>query len=140
MPSKRISKLSTKNYGHLEQNDPREYWKLLNLKKKNNVKSNISLDTLKSHFEQLNNMNKYSRDVNQVTEEYSEHDYDYNDPVTEEEVISHIKRLKNNKASSVDMIVNEFLKNSSKSLVKLLSRMFKIVWILALYLQIGLLV
>ena len=112
----------------LKTQNPREYWKLLNPKENRSNKCPIDIETFKNHFQLLNEKEQLHMLDNP---DFSQFDLvqndDLNKPILQEEVIRQIKKLKNNKASGVDLIVNEYLKNSSKSLLCVITRFFNII-------------
>ena len=64
-----------------------------------------------NHFKDLNNVED---DIDVVLpENMSEYNTVINQPICEQEVVNAIKSLKNNKACSDDMIINEFLKHAT---------------------------
>ena len=79
------------------------------------------------HFQELNSPSN--------TTSYNDHDnngpeYDstpLNDLFTEQEVRKQISKLKNGKSSGIDVILNEFLKNSPTSMVTLLVKFFNLI-------------
>ena len=103
--------------------DPKTYWRILN-GKKTKPEIPITLNKFYDHFKQLatddtlvNNNNEY---------ENTETDFSYilNDPITEEEVLKNIKKLKNNKSSGTDMIINEYIKITESILLPLYIKFF----------------
>ena len=87
--------------------------------------------TLQGHFKSLNDKeqspgqsNHCIADQNTIVSSDVE---EFNIPISEEEVVSQIKKMKNNKASGIDLIVNECLKNSSDSLIKLITKLFSVI-------------
>lgn len=98
--------------------DPKTYWRILNGKKKK-PDIPITLNQFYEHFKQLATDNT---SVNNNTEfENIETNFSYilNDPITEEEVLKNIKKLKNNKSPGTDMIINEYIKITKNILLPL---------------------
>ena len=68
--------------------------------------------------------NLLSIDCEQVTE----HNSEINSPITEQEVLNCINRLKLNKACASDLILNEFLKFSKTKMLTAFTKLFNIVF------------
>ena len=95
----------------LKSRHPRDYWEKIKNRKASPCP--IPLGDLKNHFQLLNqditcddaifDNNVFDRDINLDI---------LNDPITKEEVEEVIKCLKNNKAGGVDLVINEYIKNS----------------------------
>ena len=93
----------------LRTTDPKSYWSLLN--KGCDKGKNVSQKVFYNHFKDLNNVED---DIDAVLpENMSEYNTVINQPICEQEVVNAIKSLKNNKACSDDMIINEFLKHAA---------------------------
>ena len=117
-----ISKLKS-----LKSNNPRDYYKLINSAIPSKRKEgDISLGTFMEHFKKLGDSpaEEHSFDPRNITHSISD---DLNADFTFEEVQKVIKKLKNNKASGVDYVINEFLKNCPDSLVVVIVEMFNLV-------------
>ena len=110
-------KKMSKELRNLKSNNPKEYWQILNRGKKK-TQPNIPTESLFEYFKELNstpsenenstfspNIDPY--DVNCVTK-------DLNQKITQKEIIDCIKRLKNNKASGDDRVINEYIKYQTK--------------------------
>ena len=109
----------------LKSTNPKVYWKHLNdwtnsASEENNMPSH---EDFVQHFESLGNVNEdYLLDVS------NEDDLDcpdlntdiLNNDILEDEIKKHISKLRNNKASGCDKILNEFLKSSSVNLIHVL--------------------
>ena len=55
------------------------------------------------------------------------YDSNYDEIFTLEEVIQSLRRIRNNKSPGFDIIINEFLKNSPKNVLKLVVALFNII-------------
>ena len=114
---------------NLKTSDTRSYWKLINgdNHQKQNIMNNISHETFAKHFENLCNVqNDNLQDINPDIDDSIQNE-PLNTSITEEEVIKCILKLKNNKASGHDGILNEFLKHSSVKLVNVITTLFKVI-------------
>ena len=97
-------------------NDPKTYWKILNGQKKN-PEIPISLNQFYEHFKQLATDNNLVNSNTDLENTETDHSYILNDPITEQEVLKSIKKLKNNKAPGTDMIINEYIKTTKNILL-----------------------
>ena len=109
---------------------PKDYWKILNVKSKAKEPSaKISLDSFVEHFKGFGSEHfsasehgfVYDDGNNQVVNE------ELNREIQEDEVMKQIRRLKNNKAPGIDLILNELLKSSSAILVESIVRLFNFI-------------
>ena len=110
----------------LKSTKPKEYWNLLNPKKRN-ANNSINIEVLYNYFKTLNedpHMNDEVFDTNQIL---LEGDGFLNDEFTEEETNNLINKLKNNKSSGIDNIINEFLKHSPQAFKELLTKLFNVI-------------
>ena len=115
----------------LSKNNSKSLLKILN--KLNNsqksVDNDISLQTLYDHFKQLNENDSAGDDqildFDQNIPEYV--DALLNGPVTETEIINIVSNLKNNNASGIDEILNEYIKNTLKDLMPVYIKLFKLI-------------
>ena len=100
-----------KQIKNLKNKEPRMYWKVLNGKKKTNIKA--SLDDLRDHFK-----NVYDDDDVIVNNNQNDNDeHVESDPVldklfTVHEIKCSIRNIKCGKSAGTDGIVNEYLKHS----------------------------
>ena len=78
--------------------------------------NNISREVLAKHFEKLNVSNENLRGT-EIDPDNMIQNESLNITIREEEVSKCIRKLKNNKACAHGAILNEFLKNSSSTLV-----------------------
>ena len=113
----------------LKKSQPQAYWNIIN--SANGMKDNnvpIDIETLQEHF----------RNLSQTTNDNAEtSNPDYastptsneclNREISIEEVLKQINRLKNGKAHGEDLILNEFLKYSTNSLMNTIVKLFNIV-------------
>ena len=124
----------------MKSNNPKDFWKLINSNKKNKGKTNITMDILFDFFKDLNSGDDIDSDLdtnsNMDSDLDSNSDLDdnsdvneiINGPITVDEIEKAIKRLKNNKASSDDNIINEYIKHSSQKMILLYVKIFNAIF------------
>lgn len=117
----------------LKTSDPKAYWKIINgdSKSKNENMTQISINAFKRHFEKLNQDNSnigntQPHDHNETLTQNLD-DTHLNDPFTQEEVSKTISKLKLNKSSGNDQIINEFLRVSKEKLLTVYTDLFNII-------------
>ncbi len=107
--------------------DPKAYWKILNSQRRN-CQVPITLNELYEHFKQLACDESYDDSNVNITYDQDSVDAEIlsalNDPISEEEVVKGIKKLKNNKSPASDMILNEYIKSTKHLLCPLYVKMF----------------
>ena len=111
--------------------DTKDYFRIINsaTSSGNNKKCNISMDQLFDHFKKLSfkEQEANSFDPRNVVDKDSISE-ELNCDFIYEEVMENIKKLKNNKSSGLDQILNEYLKNSPKSVILIIVKLFNIVF------------
>ena len=108
----------------LKSTDPGKYWNIINPRKKNTKIGDISLETVWTHFSELNKDDSEKREIlneNQATNEI------INNLFTTDEIRKHIMSLKKNKSPGIDSILNEFIKNCPESLINVIVLLFNMV-------------
>jgi hypothetical protein len=116
--------------------DPKQFWSILNRIDRSSEKEKISIDNLYEYFKDLNNYN----DINDESEFDITYDNDFinssiagnaddilNSAITEYEIRIAIKDLKNNKASGIGEIINEYLKSTVSQMMPLYVKLFNVV-------------
>ena len=63
----------------------------------------------------------------------SEHNFELNSEITEEEVLKCLTKLKLNKACSADLILNEFLKFSKTKMLTAFTKLFNLIFYQVLF-------
>ena len=122
---------------NMYENDPEAYWKLLkNLKEDTNVNDpskSVAADDWLQHFTNLSNikqsfLNKneeYEKKLDSFSQFKSFTELDIR--ISNKEVISAIKNLKNNKSSGLDGIKNEMLKHSQTQMLPCIVKLFNLI-------------
>ena len=117
----------------MESLNPKDYWNIISKSDKASKKCPISIDNLFEHF---NNLAGNHSDTNETTSNNSnfdpcEIDHSINEFINGSITIAELKqmcsKLKNNKASGPDDIINEFIKHSPDSVLAILCRLFNII-------------
>ena len=120
----------------LRQNDSKSYWALLNKacnnSEKQKIVNKVSLECFLEHFKKLNTVN-VENEQNDMFEDIDSNDVtnmntEINAIITEKDVLDAVKCLKNNKACSTDMILNEFLKHSCDKLLPVFVKLFNVIF------------
>ena len=111
---------------NLKGSKPREYWNLLNPKKRK-INNSINLNSLYDHFKSLNEQpNNGNREIS-ADEIPDEADEILNNDFTSIELKKLSKKLKNNKSSAIDNVINEFLKYSPEIYKELILKLFNLI-------------
>ncbi len=115
--------------------NPREFWKKINAnnKKQSNIKADPNI--LFEHFRAscaADNSPSPNR-ASEINIEPSESNETLNGEITENEVLSAVDKLKTNKAPGDDMIINEYIKNSSTALLPIITCLFNIILSTGIY-------
>jgi len=115
----------------LSKNDPKEFWKIIN--KENKTKqSNTDIPDISEfteHFKSLNEGQEISEETETELKIHSSNNTneEMDKPITEQEIIFCIGKLKNNKACGDDFILNEYLKCSSTIMINIYVKLFNAV-------------
>lgn len=113
----------------LKHKNSREYWKILNHASNSKKKeTNISMQALFEHFKKLS-FKEQDESPFDPRDAASEHTIseELNRNFTVAEIIRCIKKLKNNKACGIDLVINEYLKNCPQNVIVLIVNLFNLV-------------
>ena len=110
----------------LKSKNPKEYWNILSSSKNKNSDS-IHINKFYEHFKELNDQNTSNVNNFNANDIMSDNNNEINFDFTLEELDFLINKLKNNKASGFDNVINEFIKYSSRELRKTLVVLFNII-------------
>ena len=105
---------------------PKDYWKILN-PKKHQKDNSITIKPLYDHFKALGDQSPSNQGNITVDDIPDEGDEILNNDFTIIELNKLINKLKNNKSSGIDNIINEFLKYSPESYKHLLLKLFNVI-------------
>lgn len=121
----------------LSKNNPKQFWKALNKNSQCKKKTEeIPIETLFQYFKNLNR----SPDENNIDDDETIHSGEENDTIFEEsntilnreisedELKTALRQLKNSKAPGNDKILNEYLKNSPPEIVTMYCKLFNIIF------------
>ena len=109
----------------LRTTNPREYWKILNSE---NTKSdcNAPIDKLYDFFKNTNRAPPAHQEPS--TQDLNSENLEINGPITETEIRTAIKQLKNGKASGIDDIKNEHMKLTTDTMIPIYIKLFNLVF------------
>ena len=127
---KKYRKNLTKKLKNMRTKDPKTFWKILNQGKRRN-QPGISLEKLFEFFKNLNAApsNDITVDLpNLNDDDLSQLNHDLNIPIDKEEIFECIKKLKNNKASGEDEIINEYIKATREQFSDIYEKLFNIIF------------
>ena len=116
-----------KNLRKFKKLNPKDYWTLLkNEEGLGKKESKVPLKSFEKHFKKLNeNINRNLQDQSfNATDSFNQ---EINALFTPEELNKNIKLLNTNKASGIDLIKNEYLKNSPQSVINLAVDLFNLI-------------
>ena len=115
----------------LLENDPKKYWSLLEqLTTSKGDNFEIPANDWHDYFKELNQ--KPSRSNDDILQKFKQVENikiysELDNIITNKEIINAIKDLKNKKASSYDLILNEMLKNSQTYILPSLNKLFNFI-------------
>ena len=112
---------------NLKSKNPRDFWRIMNSLDKSKDNENIDIETLYDFFKNLNEQNEREDMSPNVNIDLNDEDELLNSPITENEILKCIRWLKNNKSSSNDKIINEYLKCTADIMVPIYVSFFNIV-------------
>ena len=121
-----------KRLRNLKSTNPKEYWDILNnATKKGEIISKVSIEIFLEHFKKMgdreqNEHNTENQYFNPSTMDRGAN-REINRPFQLEEIKMQISKLKNNKASGADYVINEYLKNSPHDVKTFMVKMFNII-------------
>ena len=124
---KKTMKSARRNYHTrlktMKYNNPTEYWREVKDKVDNDCP--ISLEDLFNHFQTLNEVEDDDHNNDHDTQIDIEYDTDFlNAPITKDELVKASNKLKNNKATGVDNVRNEYIKHSITCLADAYCKLF----------------
>ena len=124
----------------LEQNDPKQFWALLDKLKDPNIKKQLSPNITHTqwydHFRNLNsdpNADNYNVDLQNLESQHIFNELCYS--ISETEILQAVKSLKNGKSAGLDGITNEMIKVAVPILIKLIQKIFNKIFTSASYPQ-----
>lgn len=129
--SKEFLKLFRQKLKNTKTTNIKEYWNMLSAGQPHeNTDGYPSLEEFCTHFAKLSTSeNSDDGDGEQptATEHEPDADEELNRPFTVEEIRAIIRFLKNNKASGIDHICNEFIKNAADDVIDVIAEFFNLV-------------
>lgn len=132
--SKRFANDRIKRLRSLKNSNPREYWKIINAKKKSG-QVEAPLSELYEFYKSVNDLNSdENTNYNDETENNSNNsdmsddiENEVNQPITESEILQTVKLLKNNKSPGDDYVVNEHIKTTVHILLPVYVKLFNLI-------------
>ena len=112
---------------HLKSKNPKDFWKIMNSLDKAKDNESINIETLYNYFKTLNEQNENEEITQDLDIDINNDDELLNSQFTEEEIHKCIKIVKNNKSSSNDKIINEYLKSTVNMMLPVYISFFNIV-------------
>ena len=130
--------LLQKKLRNVKTSDPKAYWKLLNKSDGSEAATTqkLSLEAFAEHFKKINTVSSDVSDnvPSSDPEQVIEHNSEINSPITDQEVLNCINRLKLNKVCASDLILNDlFFKFSKTKMLTAFTKLFNIVFFIWLY-------
>ena len=124
----KFAREQNKKIKSLKSKDPRTYWKIVGPagKEKDEATNKISLEIFCDHFKKLSENNIINTDADEIEIDLTNTSA-LNAPITQEEVLKAITRLKNGKACGIDRILNEFIKNTKEKMSEIYTNLFNII-------------
>jgi len=115
----------------LKTTDPRQYWRILNKDSSQRQEPSVKLNDFYNYFKALNEENvTHDNNENIQTNETDNGNAneEINNPITEEEILSAVKTLKNNKSPGIDNIINEHMKYTIQTMLPIYVKLFNIIF------------
>ena len=116
----------------IRHSNAKEYWKIINSVEQKETRS-PPLNDLYKYFKNLNSCETSQNPEPNGCEEdqpdrFQEINHEINQPISETEIISAIKKLKNNKSSGIDNILNEHIKTTMNTFLPIYTKLLNIVF------------
>ncbi|XP_063436376.1 uncharacterized protein LOC134717812 [Mytilus trossulus] len=117
-----------KRLKNLRSQNSKEYWNILN-KREHTKQPEINFDNLLNFFRDLNSGTPDPIDLPNVDQDaVDDLNGTLNGPITKNEIMNCIKKLKSNKACGDDMIINDYIKSFSDFLIDVYVELFNLVF------------
>ena len=116
---------------NMQSKRPKDYWKYLNkIKPTSKVDKTPDLNSLFQHFKEASNDNSHEQNYDEILENLNLNDQTncLNSQITQTEIESCIKLLKNNKSAGNDNIINEYIKFSKSKLLPVYKDIFNLIF------------
>lgn len=116
-----------KKLRNLKTSNTKEYWKVLNFE---NEKSECQapINELYDFFKEINMQIPNKTDENLQHKSNPVENKEINEPISESEILQAICQLHNNKASGVDDIKNEHIKNTANIMLPIYTKLFNLIF------------
>ena len=118
---------------NLQKTNSKEYWKIINSVEQKETRRPL-LNDLYTYFKNLNS-SEYSQSFDDATgrdesqpDSHQEINHEINQHISESEIISAIKKIKNNKSPGIDNILNEHIKTTMSLFLPIYIKLFNIVF------------
>ena len=132
--NKKFKESINKKISDLEDNNPKEFWNLVNkLKNDKQNKTEIDLDETATYFESLYKPKKLSEEDKKVIKHLNTklqngvEIEELDNPISSDEILLAIKSSKNGKSSGPDLIINEMIKAGKETWTKPLLLLFNLI-------------
>lgn len=129
---KTFNKEIHKKLRSIKSSNPKDYWAIINNDDKK-VASRIKTEILFEHFKKLNQITNNDKTSDNTTNSNDNDSFSINDenpfnlPFTDEEITKSSVKLRNGKASGLDALINEFIKNSPPNMLSLITSYFNLI-------------
>ena len=104
---------------------PKEYWKFINSLKHRNSLNSPSLNEFYEHFKNLNAAS--DDDTNILNTDLTDENEVLNTPITTQEILHAINKLHNGKATGLDKIANEHIKETKNIFIPIYEKLFNLI-------------
>ena len=119
----------------MKRGQPRDFWKIIN-SVNSQPKTASTLSDLFDYFKNVNanipgdtSNNLHQKDSDPRESNSTQHmNMDINKPITENEILTAVKNLKNNKSPGVDNILNEHIKSTIQIMLPIYTKLFNIIF------------
>ena len=109
----------------MQSKRPKEYWKFINSLKHRKSLNSPSLNEFYEHFKNLNAAS--DDDTNILNTDLTDENEVLNTPITTQEILHAINKLHNGKATGLDKIANELIKETKNIFIPIYEKLFNLI-------------